>query len=75
LNVARGHGTARRRRVVSLRLVYSRPHTSENVTAALTCAFERFLQLYAQFGQHRFHGSADWKDPQTYRGADAVDSG
>jgi hypothetical protein len=54
--------------VVRLRLVYSRPHTSENVTDALRRAFERFLQLYAQFGQHRFHGSADWKDPRTYRG-------
>jgi hypothetical protein len=46
----------------------SHPHTSESVTAALRRAFERFLQLYSQFGQHRFHGSADWKDARTYRG-------
>jgi hypothetical protein len=48
--------------------VSSVPHTIESVTAALTRAFERFLYLYAEFGQHRFHESADWKDPRTYRG-------
>jgi hypothetical protein len=48
--------------------MHSERHTRDTVTAALQRAFERFLVLYAQFGQHRFHGSADWQDPRTYRG-------
>jgi hypothetical protein len=31
-------------------------------------AFDRFLELYREFGQHRFHGSADYHDPRPYRG-------
>ncbi len=38
------------------------------ITEATRRAFDRFLDLYAQYGQHLFHGSADYHDPRTYRG-------
>jgi hypothetical protein len=38
------------------------------ITGATLRAFDRFLDLYKKFGQHRFHGSADYHDPRTYRG-------
>jgi hypothetical protein len=43
-------------------------HSEEAVKAAVARAFNRFLGLYARFGQHRFHGSSDHKDPRTFRG-------
>lgn len=43
-------------------------YSPEQVRHALRRAFERFLNVYAEFGQHRFHGSADWRDPAIYRG-------
>jgi hypothetical protein len=48
--------------------INAQPHTTESVVAALDRAFGRFLLLYAKFGQHRFHGAADYRDPRTYTG-------
>jgi hypothetical protein len=42
--------------------------TARRIEDATRRAFDRFLDLYEQFGQHRFHGSADFHDPHTYRG-------
>jgi hypothetical protein len=42
--------------------------STTEIEAATLRAFARFLDLYEKFGQHRFHGSADWRDPRTYRG-------
>jgi hypothetical protein len=43
-------------------------HATSDITEATRRAFDRFLELYATFGQHLFHGSADFRDPRTYRG-------
>jgi hypothetical protein len=42
--------------------------TAAEIVDATRRAFDRFLDLYAQVGQHLFHGSADYHDPRTYRG-------
>jgi hypothetical protein len=42
--------------------------TAAEIVDATRRAFDRFLDLYAQVGQHLFHGSADYHDARTYRG-------
>lgn len=40
----------------------------EAIRRKLDAAFERFLEVYARFGGHRYHGWRDYGDPENYKG-------
>jgi hypothetical protein len=42
--------------------------TAAEVEARLEAAFGRFLEVYARFGGHRYHGWTDYSDPCNFRG-------
>ena len=41
---------------------------TREIHAVLMEAFGRFLDVYAQYGAHRYHGWVDYGDPQNYKG-------
>jgi hypothetical protein len=42
--------------------------TAAEVSARLDVAFERFLNVYARFGGHRYYGWDDYPDPRNFKG-------